>query len=529
MSRPVSSCRIGEAGAGKTLSCVIFACEEFLPFEEGRLISNLPFRPEKIADRYAGAKGVNGPMSREDILARFEPIPEEVLKQWADEKGGPWEYFHGKSIAACHIMLDEAHNFVGKRHTAKWRKAWQGWLGELRHQGATIEFVTQAEGKLAPEFKEEVGRQVFVASSESRREPVFKIEMGDIYQFLAKLIPSRGYHAATWVTEKRNAGAKKWVVERESKFTRDAKWFELYDSYNSPHAGGVSGRRKLQYEVLSWPRFLVWFLTRNITNILLSKLSKVMMICVLLGTPYFRNGMLRMAFGDGAVEKPKPQPVKSASLMSRDPEPTLAPGGDMVLDANRTTQAIGNVESQVRRSEALSMEQKDMVIRELQEARAEQERAFELNQEFVGIVGDDLLMRNGDRYAVNEVITTGPLQGIQVVQIDRRRRELLLSDGRRIKLGGVPKPVPESRATAARSSGVPGTGSDPAPALQRGSVSTTDESGRNYGRSGGRRSLRGGAANGAGVGVGPMGGVSGGGPLIAPKAGGAAAAVGDSR
>ncbi len=64
--------------------------------------------------------------------------------------------------------------------------------GELRHVGATIELITQAEGKLAKEFKEEAERQVIVSSSDTRREPIFGIEMGDIYQLLAKAFPEAG-------------------------------------------------------------------------------------------------------------------------------------------------------------------------------------------------------------------------------------------------------------------------------------------------------------------------------------------------
>lgn len=535
MSRPVSSCRIGVAGAGKTLSCVIFACTEFLPFEEGRLISNLPFLPEKIAERYAGTTGVNGPMSKEEIVGRFEALPPEVLREWSDEKGGPWEYFEGKSIVGAHIMLDEAHNFVGKRHTSKWRKKWQSWIGELRHQGATIEFVSQAQGKLAPEFLEESERQVWVVSSDTRREPVFGIEMGDIYQLLAKLLPFRGYQAATWVTEKRNAGGKKYVVEKEAKFRRDAKWFELYESYNAPTGGGTAGRRKLQYELLGWPGFLRWFLVRNLMNVLMSKLVKVILIVALLGTPWVRDGILRMAFGDVASPKKPAKPATAAGLASVPPTPTLAPGGDMVVDANRATQAIGEARNVVARSDALTPDKRDEIIAELTATQQRYIEAFQLNTEFVGLVGDELLMRNGERYAIDEPIRDGPLMGRSVTAVDRRRRELLLDDGRRLKLGGLPRPAAAGGTAVPGAAGVQRGNGQPRPgtgfpqAVRRDSIGAAGQAGSQDGAAGNRGAGRGGAAGGAGVDVGPVGGFSSRGPLSPPYAPRTPAPVGDGR
>jgi len=540
VSRPVLSCRIGVAGSGKTLSCVIWTCTEFLPYETGKLITNLPFLVEKIADAYAGSKGVNGPMTRDEVLGRFQIIPREVLDGWADEQGGPWDYFEGQSIAGAHIMLDEAHNFVGAKHTAKWRKRWQQWIGELRHQGATLELVTQAENKLAKEFKEEAERHVMVINSETRRDPVFGILGGDFSQLMAKLIPGYGYRCSTIVEEKRNNGGRKFVVENVTKFGRDPGWFDLYESHNAPTTGGTAGRRQLQYEVLSTWAFTQWFLVRNAKGILTANITKMAVLAAIFLIPQSRNYLASLvksgldAQRKNAVAGEAGKGTAKSGMAQIPPEPTLAPGGDLVLDANRATQAIGQARNVVARSDALTPDKRDEVIAQLTAAQERYAEAFALNMEFVGVVGDDLLMRNGERYGINEPIRDGPLMGRSVQAVDRRRRELLLDDGRRLKLGGVPKPVPQSGNAVPGAAGVPGSG-QPSPgtgfpqAVRRNPVGQAGQVGSQSPAAGVRGSVRGGAADSPGMGGGAVDGIRRGGPLDPPYARGAAPAGSDGR
>ena len=527
MAREVLSVRIGVAGSGKTLSVVQYVCTEFLPFEAGRVISNLPFKPEAIGARLAGTRGVGGkPMTAEEIAARFEVIPKDVLDAWAAEESGPWEYFAGASLAGAVIFIDEAHNYVGSKHQAKHRRAWMNWIGELRHLGATIELVTQAEQKLAKEFKEEAGAQIYVVSSESRRDPVFGIQLGDVYQLLAKLWPSRGYRAATWVEERRNAGGRKFVTEKTTKFVRDPFWFELYDSYSTPAGGGVSGRLPLQYETLAWPAFLKWLFVRNAWNVVTSRGFGMLLLAFLLGWEPSRSWVksqydavvasaMVKAGGKGITRQSSGGPVR----------PTLAPGGQVLVDANRASQAIGDAESGVVRSKALTEDKRDKVIAELRAAKerlelAQEEYAREMaaQRECVGVVGDDFLFRNGERYAIDEPIRDGPLAGLSIKSYDKRRCELVLSDGRHIKLMRSSEPGPADPEAPVGGPRLPRPGTGFPQAVRRSAVRPAVQDPGGGRAAGNDRSVRRTSPVGPFLGGGEVDGVRGGGsgPLVAP-------------
>ena len=148
----------GAAGSGKTYRrCSRFLIDEFLPHETGHIYTNYPVYANKMAEAvYKKHK-----IPKEDILKRIHVIPKDQLDSWmqtydrrdADKAQGPWNYFQDIDINNAHIAIDEIHNFCGVSTPKHQRQKWGKWLGEIRHRGATVEFLTQSPNKLADEIK----------------------------------------------------------------------------------------------------------------------------------------------------------------------------------------------------------------------------------------------------------------------------------------------------------------------------------------------------------------------------------------
>src|SRR5690606_37593265 len=74
-------------------------------------------------------------------LERMQLIPPGEIERWREGQSGPWDFFADKDLGQAHIAIDEIHVFCGRNTAAAVRKKWQDWLGEIRHRGATVEFL----------------------------------------------------------------------------------------------------------------------------------------------------------------------------------------------------------------------------------------------------------------------------------------------------------------------------------------------------------------------------------------------------
>lgn len=246
-SKATVSLTVGVSGSGKTYyRCAVFLLDEWLPNHEGLLISNYPINVEEVEKDWHGAS------------SRIEIIPEEVLKNWREGISGPWDYFKDRNISGCHIAIDEIHNFCGKTTENKVRKKWQQFIGELRHQGATIEFLTQAEAKCAKEILQEAEIRYEIQNGENRRLPLLGYRMGDLYEFRAKLLGR--YLCPSFCLEKLQADGK-WTTQSNTMFYRLPKYFKYYDSFSAPQSGKGQGNRseRRPWEKYNWLMLCIWF------------------------------------------------------------------------------------------------------------------------------------------------------------------------------------------------------------------------------------------------------------------------------
>lgn len=248
-SRSVVTVTTGVSGSGKTYyRCAVFLVDEWLPNHSGVLITNYPINLGNLVRDYG-----------EGVEDRVELIPPDVLREWREGRSGPWDYLRDRDISGCHIAIDEIHNYCPKTADNKLRKKWMQFIGELRHQGATIEFLTQNEAKCAKEILAEAEIRYEIINGENIRCPVLGYRMGDLYQFRAKAL-GRYLCPSYCIEYTQNQGG--WVEINRSVFYRLPKYFEYYDSFSAPEHGQALGHKSepMPWEKYSWPRLFCWFL-----------------------------------------------------------------------------------------------------------------------------------------------------------------------------------------------------------------------------------------------------------------------------
>ena len=132
------------------------------------------------------------------------------------------------------------------------------WLGELRHQGATCEFLTQSEAKCAKEILNEAEIRLEIINGENRLMPILHYRMGDLYEFRAKLL--KRYICPSFCCQYTQARGK-WHLQKEQIFYRMPKYFKYYDSFSAPEHGKGEGKRgELRpWEKYGWLRLCLWF------------------------------------------------------------------------------------------------------------------------------------------------------------------------------------------------------------------------------------------------------------------------------
>ena len=202
------------------------------------------------------------------MAKRIKLIDRDTLKSWMsdDPKSnmtGPWDYFEDFDLDNDLIVIDEAHNFVGRTHTRVKKRQWMEFCGELRHRGhSAIQFVTQSPNKLAKEIIDECGRRQALIDSEEERDPFFGIQLAYWYQLRAKLT---GRYTSCFVRiDLRDIDGKK-EKNHVVRVPRRPEIFALYDSFNATESGesGGAGRAVREYEKRGWLSFIWWFVSRN--------------------------------------------------------------------------------------------------------------------------------------------------------------------------------------------------------------------------------------------------------------------------
>jgi hypothetical protein len=444
--RETTSYTIGVAGAGKSYArCARFLHDEFLPLERGVHWSNFPVDVDALAESLDGKHSLTADVVRE----RVRVIPDETLKLWREGQSGPWDFFRDVDIQGAHIAIDEAHTVIGAKHPKDHKHKWQVFLGELRHRGATIELLTQAEAKLAQEVKDEAGAKLVIINSESRRDPIFRVQLGDWYQLRAKFLTGE-YRVAVWQREYRNVGGKSMTVEDERHWPRDPYYFRFYDSYSAPTAGGLKAEaQRKEWELKSKGQLVAWFLRRNWVHIAprLAVAAVAFWVCFLGGGTFLisklQTAVVHAAVkqtavdGSGVAESESVPPGRTdISTLETRTVPVIADVGEE--ERAHVQGAARQVAELQKRVEWLELEKRDRetIVRQAQGVVNQLREAVERGYWLVGILGGDTaVFRDGLRLKVGQVIPSGRYEGRRVVAVDGVAGTVTLQDGLVFRLG----------------------------------------------------------------------------------------------
>jgi hypothetical protein len=419
--RSVITITTAPPGGGKSyVRCARYLVDEYLVETDGRVITNFPiglvpphhpfppaFEGERFIDRIAAAVAKKKKCSPEQVADRIELIPDHVLKTWADQESGPWDWFAEADIDGAHIAIDEIHVYCGRFSKRPIKDKWAKWLGEIRHRGATVELITQHEDKIARELLVDIGAKLQVVKKDDEREPFFGILMGDWYELRAKFLTGR-YTSCVAEIESRDV-AGEWKQNRVRRWWMDPDYFRFYDSHNAPHSGNGAGAssQKKEFQRRSWYGLLLWFLLRNFEPLFLRGLgvAAIVWACsfggVQWGIQSFMAWTKSFAMKNGgakleamAAPAPSPAPVEPARPAPRVASPAQTADGK----------------------------------RAVERAFVEIERQREAFQ--IGLMTDrEVTFRGGYTYALGEEIDVGPYRGKIVERIEWTKRAVRLSDG----------------------------------------------------------------------------------------------------
>lgn len=454
----------GVAGTGKTYRRAAVEIFRFLLEENGNYWSNFPFYVDRIARECSQRTG----LPAENYLRRLKAIPKPELDSWQQSFSnrryshkcrGPFTYFKpvpyeiwesgdtsklphgwagkdypdtvvkfiddkgkpmaGIDLTGAHIAIDECHNFCkASGSTPKHqRELWGAWLGEIRHIGATVEFLTQSPHKLADEIKHEAEVRIDLLNVEAERDPFFKIQMADWYELKAAFAGK--YEAKVQMLEKRCIDGR-WTNQHSEFFTRDPFYFQFYNSYNKPQAGGVNASGKLhEFQKRSKLSLFGWFLKRNLYPVgsRVGLALFILWVCFLGGGKFLFNqfvgGLQKVTKANTVAPEKAPSSVPAAA-------PSTVPASVKKVPAKRVADVIPpKVPASLQAKKAVSPQ----VI---------------IKPKFFIVMLTPVSVSFNDRnvYVIGETIGAGPLKGQRILKIDFKRRRLY-TDKTAVLLGQV--------------------------------------------------------------------------------------------
>lgn len=427
-ARSVITLTTGPAGSGKTyVRCARFLLDEWLPERSGVHYSNFPVFRDKVAEFSAKKTG----KLESEILDRIQIIPESTLDLWVNGHSGPWDFFRDKNLDGCHIAIDECHNFCGAKTNHKIRQRWQAWLGEIRHQGATVEFLSQSPEKVAKEIHYEAGLRLSLVNSEDRRDPFLGILLGDWYELKAAFV-TKEYQTVVWEIERRNVDGK-WIEQNKRVFTLDPFYFQFYDSFSRPVQGGEKATgQKREFEKRSKPALIRWFLRRNVFSIAPRAMLVGGVLYLCMGGSSTVMGLLLRTFEAAATNnavKLKPAPKKQ--------EPSAKIDAPVAITAkSKPSEAVAQKVPEIMGPPKPSNHAVTTVLphapspEKSKDAVVATEASVVRHVRLVLIAKDRIALDDGRIIRVGEALGTLLLQ-----EVDSRRRECVLTGGKRVRLG----------------------------------------------------------------------------------------------
>lgn len=428
-------------GVGKTYCRgPVFVATEWLPFHSGQHVSNLPLFPDKIA-AYCKRR------YKDDYRAeqRIRRIPEEVFQKWIEPEGvaGPWDFFGTDEwpLAGTHIAIDEAHLCIPRVKCVQRRRLWNAWLAEIRHAGATIEFISQHIDRMDEDVRKVCSVRITLTPRDSDRDPIFGIQVADWYELKALL--TREWNPCVVQFEKRQTDTK-WETVQRKRIELSSTFYALYDSYSKPMGvqtesgevvADVAGLHEFQKR--SFFGVLWWFWRRNWGY--LGKAAcltvGVIWLCFFGGITFALNALMAfMPGGGGVADVAAVEGSETAGETVEGVSLGLDPAWDFETVLYRMENGEGEIEEYTIGDFGYLVygrEEAEMKVNELEE----KVQTMEAKSGHLIMMGANWVQfSGGERVAVNEKVQANEFSGLYLRQVDFRKRRALLSDGRFIYL-----------------------------------------------------------------------------------------------
>ncbi len=418
----------GTPGSGKSYAMARYLVTERLPNSEAKILCNLPLDVDAIAEHVAEKKGCTA----DEVAERIVILEPERLKRWKQGNGGPWELVQelgngDAGMGGWDFILDECHNFC-KRSQSKRMPMWEEWLGEVRHEGwASMLFISQDEAKVGKPITMHAEIRVELTNSATRRDPWFRIPLGDWYELAASFTGS--YESRTWKTEYRKV-AGKWSrkAEHSEVFGIDPFYFQFYQSFSKPGGGAAAGSvtvSKREWE--KRPRLTTvrdengkrvlptwgWFLRRHVFALgsrfaVVGGVAYLMMGGASQGMGLMLHGMQQAVKANGlkGVESTVPEPVADNGMVT----------------------ALAAVESRVTGSPVESLAERPP---QLPSVLVEDVKRPTISM----IMNKRFLLSDGTVYREGETVTDGDFEGFAIKEVSARERFVRLPGNVRLGVG----------------------------------------------------------------------------------------------
>lgn len=445
-SKTVVMTTTGAAGTGKSYARASrFLIDDFLPDYSGHHWSNFPINIDAMAELAQRKRGVDPDQTRE----RVHVIPPEELLRWenhhvtaeslkaAANNGedlpiyGPWDFFADKQLDRTHIAIDEVHVYCGRNKTKRIREKWQLWLGDIRHAGATVEFLSQSPMKVAKEIDYETAVRFEFVSAAHRRDPILKIPLSDWYELLACII--RRWHetiiAHEFIQEK-----GRWRHNHSHAWRLDPEYFPAYDSFNKTREGGKAGQGELkQWQKRSRAGVFLWFFLRHPWRILGWSIFFAFCIWLLAG-----GGGILMHHAFNTVG----QGFIPAMKKNQSGDKPGAQGNAQMSPHPESEQQVVTTQP-VYRDSPETLHQLQQLQQQVETSRRDELARWSI----ILMTPDALTFRSGYTYHIEQPIDFGPYKGRMITEIDYDRRIANLDDGTILRMGPAFRLSPSGSGT----------------------------------------------------------------------------------
>ena len=325
-------------------------------------------------------------------------------------------------------------------------------LGEIRHLKGSIEFMTQHQTKVHRTIKAAAHvRYLLTKIDEIEHDDLFGIKLGDWMQLVASWTGK--YHSRVRLQHIADTGEKEEEIKAARRnYALTPDFFRFYDSYEKPvfMEDGVELGQAPE-EIPEWKRLsrfemIFWFLGRNGSAILWSKLTRVCLLlallisCVLAFQAYNRHKVKKIQ----AEREAKQAEVVQQSTESA--APVAVPRSVQVRQQHDDSGRAHQIELQLER-------EREAKEKAQAEARLLRERMAKASS-VVLLTPDEVVFRSGERVGIGDEIWFGDNKGATVEAVDMERRAVHLDNGERLWLGRVL--VPEREASQDDASDISG-------------------------------------------------------------------------